>query len=446
MKHKFSFLAISYLLSLVCLPCDLYADNRSVFGTRKQEDLFPKTESTKKSPAIVPETEEPDIVKELRKKYEEEIESLEEAYSREREKQKQKTFETIDTGLAVLTQMMRIEDVETLVELKDNFPGMLSIKEIKNYPKDIQILIKNTQKQFSDITKREQKAFEELNKKYTRTAGALMKKVAAAKDFKSAIALRKFTEDLKAKEKEPSGAHGKKFSAILKVGTTLELLKIPAGSFMMGSPNNEEGRDANEKQVHVTITKPFYLGRTEVTQEQYEAVMGKNPSHFKGTNLPVENVSWHDAMEFCNKLNKLLGKRLPMGYKFTLPSEAQWEYACRAGTKTAFHFGNSAGNLSGYAWWQENSNNKTHPVASKGKNAWGLYDMHGNVVEWCLDTFKTPLPGGKDPTVAQGYNRIVRGGSWYHTDSVTLRSGRRHAQDPGLRFYDIGFRVALVQE
>jgi formylglycine-generating enzyme required for sulfatase activity len=173
----------------------------------------------------------------------------------------------------------------------------------------------------------------------------------------------------------------------------MKLNLIPPGEFAMGSPKSEPGRWDDETQHLVKITKPFYLSAHEVTQAQYEQVMGKNPSYFsvsgngKGrvsgdtSQLPVERVSWNDAVEFCRKLSD------EEGVEYRLPTEAEWEYACRAGTTTAYSFGNDVAQLGEYAWYADNSENTSHAVGEKKPNAWGLYDMHGNVWEWCQDWF-----------------------------------------------------------
>ncbi len=195
----------------------------------------------------------------------------------------------------------------------------------------------------------------------------------------------------------------------------LQLLLIPAGEFQMGSPDSDSDAYDDEKPQHtVRITKPFYLGVTEVTQEQYERVMGTNPSYFKGAQLPVETVSWVDAMEFCRKLSELPGERIA-GRVYRLPTEAEWEYACRAGSKTKWSFGDAESSLGDYAWYTSNSGRKTHTVGTKKPNAWGLYDMHGNVWEWCSDWYKPDYTTTtvSDPTgPATGSIRVYRGGSW----------------------------------
>jgi len=169
---------------------------------------------------------------------------------------------------------------------------------------------------------------------------------------------------------------------------------IPAGKFTMGGLLPIEGDDAHE----VTLTKPFKMGVHEVTQAQYEQVMGSNPSKFEGADNPVENVSWLEALEFCRKLSALPAEKAA-GNVYRLPTEAEWEYACRAGTTTQFSFGDDDSDLGDYAWYADNSDDKTHPVGSKQPNAWGLYDMHGNVWEWCLD-WHGDYPSGAvtDPT------------------------------------------------
>ena len=163
-------------------------------------------------------------------------------------------------------------------------------------------------------------------------------------------------------------------------------------------------------QHEVTITKPFYMGKYVVTQEQYEAIMGNNPSHFKGAQNPVEMVSWDDAQAFCQKLSKKSGKTV------RLPTEAEWEYACRAGTSTKYYSGDSEEDLKRVAWYEANSNDTTHPVGQKEPNKFGLYDMHGNVWQWCQDWYGDYTANEvADPQgPAQGASRVLRGGSWYH--------------------------------
>ena len=222
----------------------------------------------------------------------------------------------------------------------------------------------------------------------------------------------------------------------------MEFVLIPAGEFMMGSPDSESGRSSHEGPVHkVRITRPFYVGKYEVTQAAYEAVVGKNPSHFKGSSNPVERVSWHDSVAFCKKLSQ------PAGVDIVLPTEAQWEYACRAGTRTRFSFGDDLNyrQLGEYAWYSSNSGNKTHAVGEKKPNPWGLYDMHGDVWEWCEDWYGSYSSGSAtDPTgPSRGTNRVLRGGSWYSSVNC-LRSANRNRNSPDITNYNYGFRCVAV--
>jgi formylglycine-generating enzyme required for sulfatase activity len=231
----------------------------------------------------------------------------------------------------------------------------------------------------------------------------------------------------------------------------LELVKMEAGTFLMGSPSSEAGRDSDEgPQTQVRIFKGFWMGKYEVTQGQYEAVMETNPSNFKGgKNLPVENVSWDDADNFCVKLTERERQagRLPAGYVYRLPTEAEWEYACRAGTTTRFSYGDDSqyAQLGEYAWYGVNSGNKPHPIRTRKSNAWGLYDMHGNVWEWCLDWYGT-YPGGSVANPegpGSGWSRVFRGGSWDY-DGRYCRSAYRFIGSPDDRGSDLGFRPVLA--
>lgn len=226
----------------------------------------------------------------------------------------------------------------------------------------------------------------------------------------------------------------------------IQLVAIPPGTFVMGSAMGESDRGTDEgPQTVVTLTEDFFLGATDVTQGQYETLMGANPSDFKsaGRNTPVEQVTWDEAMEFCRKLTERerAAGRLPAGWAFTLPTEAQWEYACRAGTTGAY-----AGDTPAMCWYDRNSGGTTHPVGTKQPNAWGLYDMSGNVYQWCADWYAKRYPGGAvtDPTgPADGSFHVLRGGGWYY-DRSYCRSAYRDF-DPGYRANFIGFRVALVR-
>jgi formylglycine-generating enzyme required for sulfatase activity len=209
---------------------------------------------------------------------------------------------------------------------------------------------------------------------------------------------------------------------------------IPAGEFFMGSEEHNRA-----KPVHtVKITNPFFLGTYPVTQREWKAVMGDNPSRFMGDNLPVENVSWREVLEFTRKLNAKEGTD-----KYRLPSEAEWEYACRAGTTTRNSFGDSESKLGEYAWFKENSGDKTHPVGQKKPNSWGLYDMHGNVWEWVQDTWHDSYEGAPtDGSAWEGFGsyRVVRGGCW-EFGAGNCSSASRTYDDPDRRNSDLGFRL-----
>jgi formylglycine-generating enzyme required for sulfatase activity len=233
------------------------------------------------------------------------------------------------------------------------------------------------------------------------------------------------------------------------------LVTIPAGSFIMGSIDNEYGTAHNTTPVHQVTLQSFDIGKYEVTQAQYEAVMGTNPSWYQESNgyqgsdnRPVEYVTWYWARQFCTALSAMTGRT------FTLPSEAQWEYACRAGTTTLYSWGDSDSLIGDYEWWWYNSDGiggpyATHPVGTKLPNAWGLYDMHGNVLEWCLDSWHpnytdAPVDGSAwEPD--SGTARMLRGGGWNNGDVWCLRSATRFPSEPDYRGGADGFRVVAVR-
>ena len=231
-------------------------------------------------------------------------------------------------------------------------------------------------------------------------------------------------------------------------GMRITMALIPPGKFLMGSPENEEHRDHDEDPQHeVTISKPFYMGVHEVTQAQYAAVMGSNPSRFQGDSNPVEAVLWNDAQEFCRKLSK------KEGVEYRLPTEAEWEYACRAGTTMPFHFGetistdqaNCDGTNSYGSGRKGKYREKMTPVGSFAPNAWGLHDMHGNVCEWCQDNWHAGYKNAPtDGRAWEGWDaaRVLRGGSW-RSHPWYCRSANRRRGQPGIRSSNVGFRIVV---
>jgi formylglycine-generating enzyme required for sulfatase activity/uncharacterized caspase-like protein len=241
----------------------------------------------------------------------------------------------------------------------------------------------------------------------------------------------------------------KYFQENLGNGITLEMVEIPAGSFKMGSLESEKGRNDSESPLHDVNVPAFFMSKFEVTQEQYQQIMGKNPSHFQGKKRPVEQVSWNDAIEFCKKLSQQTGNT------YRLPSEAEWEYACRAGTTTPFYFGETITtdlvNYNGdytYANAPKGKNRKqTTDVGSFPPNAFGLYDMHGNVYEWCQDDLhKNYINAPKDSIAWISQNRdtkVLRGGSWYASPE-NCRSAYRYNHKASYSSYAVGFRVVCA--
>jgi formylglycine-generating enzyme required for sulfatase activity len=221
---------------------------------------------------------------------------------------------------------------------------------------------------------------------------------------------------------------------------TMKLALIPAGKFLMGSLGDEAGRDEDEgPQREVVVSKSFYMGVHEITQGQYEAVMGANPSKFIDAAKPVESVSWEDAAEFCRRVSRRAHQPV------ALPTEAQWEYACRTGSKTRFGFGDDDRQLSTYARYGQGAEAGTAAVGSKKPSAWGLYDMHGNVWEWCADWYASSYVNAatQDPTgPLSGQWRVLRGGSWVNTWEG-CRCAARNKSTPDVRYNGIGFRVVV---
>lgn len=236
------------------------------------------------------------------------------------------------------------------------------------------------------------------------------------------------------------------------------------GAFQMGSPANEAGRDDNEAQVQASLSRGYWLGRTSVTQADWKRVMQTEPWKDKprvkeGDNFPAAFVSYDDAEAFCQKLTESESKAhtLPDGWKYELPTEAQREWACRAGSTTAYCFGDDPAKLNDYAWWSSGGTvtgaatagdllNQiyAHEVGTKKQNAWGFFDMHGNIWEWCRDCYADKLPGGEDPLVTQGDKRVLRGGCYVSSDS-NCRSAERIGLPSNSRNERYGFRVVLIR-
>lgn len=217
------------------------------------------------------------------------------------------------------------------------------------------------------------------------------------------------------------------------------MVLIPAGEFDMGSPRSESGRYSEETLHHVTITRPFYLGASEVTQAQFAAVMKRNPSYYKGANLPVEHVTWNDAVEFCQQLS-FRDRRA-----YRLPTVAEWEYACRAGGSGRFYSGENDADLFKVAWVGGVSSSRTHPVAKLAPNRFGLFDMLGNVYEWCADYYEASYyaksPRIDPPGPSKGIERVIRGGA-YNESFQNARCAFRTGKDLMKTQANLGFRIA----
>jgi formylglycine-generating enzyme required for sulfatase activity len=223
----------------------------------------------------------------------------------------------------------------------------------------------------------------------------------------------------------------------------VDLAYIPAGEFLMGSPESEARRCTDEKQHLVRITKPYFIGVTPVTQEQWEAVIGENPCQRKCAMYPVEMVSWLDCQKFLEKVNSQYSID---GMICRLPTEAEWEYVCRAGNKSTYYFGDDESQLHDHGWYQSNSCGGTHAVGEQTPNALGLFDMHGNVWEWCEDWYVNNYGGftsANPQGASSGSLRVHRGGSWKQA-AANCRSASRNGDRPDFRSNDLGFRIVLA--
>jgi len=225
----------------------------------------------------------------------------------------------------------------------------------------------------------------------------------------------------------------------------MRFVRIPKGTFLMGSPNDDDRAGKDEVQHEVTLTKDFFMSTLEVTQEQYERVMGGLPSELNslGAKKPVNHVSWTEATNFARRLSDFPEESKDQR-KYRLPTEAEWEYACRAGTQTGYSFGDSDLRIDEFAWYDGNSRSHLHEGGQKKPNSYGLYDMHGNVWEWCSDWYgdypSTPLTDPRGPDA--GSFRVLRGGSW-NFGPYSVRCARRGFNTPGDRYFNYGFRLVL---
>ena len=230
-------------------------------------------------------------------------------------------------------------------------------------------------------------------------------------------------------------------------GVLFKMVAVGGGTFQMGATSEQQGAYNDEKPVHSVTLSDYYIGETEVTQELWQAVMGSNPSYFTGNSQrPVECVSWNDCQTFVNKLNDLCAGQLPAGRRFRLPTEAEWEYAARGGNRSRGTQYSGSSSIDNVAWYNDNSGSTTHPVKGKSRNELGLYDMSGNVYEWCSDWYSSNYYSNSPSTNPQGPSsgsyRVLRGGSWYDC-AQGCRVASRDYCSPGFRFYDYGLRLAL---
>jgi formylglycine-generating enzyme required for sulfatase activity len=259
-------------------------------------------------------------------------------------------------------------------------------------------------------------------------------RIAREKAEADRAAREKAEADRRARERAEADRIAREKAEAMKI----EMVYVPGGTFTRGC-TSEQGSDCwgSEKPAHQVTLSSFYVGKYEVTQAQWKAVMGSNPSNFRGDNLPVEKVSWDDVQEFIRKLNAQTGKR------YRLPTEAEWEYAARGGNKSRNYKYSGSNTLGNVAWYDDNSGSATHPVGQKSPNELGIYDMSGNVREWCSDWYGAyPASAQSNPTGASsGSDRVYRGGSWYY-NAGSCRVAFRNNDSPGSSYYYHGFRLA----
>jgi formylglycine-generating enzyme required for sulfatase activity len=277
-------------------------------------------------------------------------------------------------------------------------------------------------------------------------------------------ALSRLGQDGTAPEGKPAADPGEGREPFVTNSIGMKLKRIGPGKFLMGTPGKEWGGALHEEQHPVELTRAFYIGVYEVIQAEYEKVMGTNPSYLARhgggkdqvagedtSRFPVDSVSWDDAQKFCRKLSQLDAERRA-GRQYRLPTEAEWEYACRAGTTSRCHFDENREELGDYAWYQENAGGRPHPVGLKGANPWGLHDMYGNVWEWCADSYhrdycqKSPGPAVNPFCEGPTVERILRGGGWGAPYGAAwwCRSARRGKRERGAVENYHGLRVVFT--
>ena len=465
---KFSlFFAFCAALAVACAVPAFAGE--SVFGKRR---ATPARAAAAQDDSLEVNAGDSAQLKDIKRNYAAELAAVEERSEELSSKLDRDIVVEFDKWVKAFTKKMKFEEAQEADAIKDAFASSRALPEDGECPPALVKLVRECRKRLAELDAHARHLRAEIGKKYVGLLDKEIRVFATQSDFDSVMRFKKVRDAIAEGMKNASSARGffsaKTRTADLGKGVKLELVRIPAGSFVMGSPKDEEGRGDNENQVSVTISKPFYLGKYEVTQAQWQTVMGNNPSKHKDNKLPVERVSWNDAVAFCAKLTERerAAKRIPENMKYTLPTEAQWEYACRAGTKTRFYFGNDVRDFVHYGnfgekkcqskyhfnWlnpeerkWDDGYT-ETSPVGIFRPNSWGLYDMHGNVWEWCRDNYSKNLSGGKDPEyVSANSQKVYRGGTW-GSPSHRCRSAMRVLADRSTFHEFLGFRVALVEE
>jgi formylglycine-generating enzyme required for sulfatase activity len=330
-----------------------------------------------------------------------------------------------------------------LGKAEDSARAKGDLEAVQRLKSEVAELAGNRQKLLSDAASPIAVNVAKAKKKLSDVNKNLVKALLLAKEDEEATGMQKSLNQLiAASSPRPSTANTKETGEVVENSLGMVLVRIPKGTFWMGGGGGER----DELPAHsVTISKDFYIGKFEVTQKQYKAVMGRNPSFFRGDKRPVESVDWNDAVEFCEQLSKLPEERAA-GRNYRLPTEAEWELACRGGTTTTYYFGDDARQAEDHAWFVVNANKQTHDVGLKKPNPFGLYDMNGNVWEWCSDWHASRYPTGPltDPTGPEGgKNRTTRGAGYINSvDGV--RAQDRGTYPPDTKNAWQGFRVVMV--